>query len=73
MNNKQYKFQLTKCDVPGLKGIKPHVFSAPQPIARPGRWEASVGMPSTKESQSSGENVTMLHQQVFLNHINGMQ
>lgn len=58
--------------MPGLKGIQPHVFSTPQPLAKPGRWEASVGGPSTQECDISVENVTVLHQQV-LHQINCKQ
>jgi hypothetical protein len=49
---------------PGLRGFKPEVLQTPQPLARPGRWEATVPGPCTKECCSSTKFVTGLPEKV---------
>ena len=51
---------------PGLKGFKPEVLQAPQPLSRPGRWEAALPVPLNKKFCNSTELVLKLHRQVVI-------
>lgn len=51
--------------IPGLKGLKPGVLQTPQPLSKPGGWEAMVPIgPCTKQCCVSTKLVTKLHEQV---------
>ena len=51
---------------PGLKGFKPEVLQTPQPLFKPGRWEALVPGQCFKQCCYSTETVTDLHEQVVI-------
>ena len=52
---------------PGLKGLKPDVLQTPQPLSKPGSWEAVLpGRPCIQQCCASKELVTELHEQVCL-------
>jgi hypothetical protein len=48
-----------------MMGIHPKTLKDPQPLTRPGRWEAAVLGPCTKKCHNSVELVTELHEQEY--------
>jgi hypothetical protein len=70
--NIQFKLQvvfLRNCEpvTPGLKGFKPEVLQTPQPLSKPGGWEAVItGGPCTNHCCVSTKLVIKLHEQVAI-------
>ena len=50
--------------IPGMLGLNPELLQPPQPLSRPGQWEAEIDRHFSVEHCYSTEPVIQMHEQV---------
>ena len=57
------KVTMKEANIPGMEGLKQY-FQSPQPLSRPGKWNAAVEASCRRDCCVSTAPVTKLHEQV---------